>query len=208
VANRPAGGANSASCDRRKQIGLCAALVFVVTVYTAWAYDRTEVWCGKTTMRKGHPQPDLSLWTSAVETNPEDTLALTNLSLALLRLNPPETDQALVHLNRALDLSEGNQAKVAGDRQLILSPLYEGLGDAYLTQATRLGAVPPAVGAWQQKREAYVNAEKYFRMASQAPWGLHRLMRESSADSQRPMKAKRKWTPRNWPVLHRSATIR
>jgi tetratricopeptide (TPR) repeat protein len=158
--------------NRRKQIGLCAALVLVITAYTAWSYHRTEVWCGKTTMWKGRPQPDLSLWTSAVETNPEDTLALTNLSLALLRLNPPEADQALVHLNRALDLSEANQEKIAGDRQLILSPLYEGLADAYLTQATRLGAVPPAVGAWQQKREAYVNAEKYFRMASQAPSGF------------------------------------
>lgn len=158
--------------DRRKQIGLCTALVLVIPAYTSWSYNRTEVWCGKTTMWKGRPQPDLSLWTSAVETNPEDTLALTNLSLAWLRLDPPEADQALVHLNRALDLSEGNQANIAGDRQLILSPLYEGLGDANLTKATRLGAVPPAVGAWQQKREAYVKAEKYFRMASQAPSGF------------------------------------
>jgi tetratricopeptide (TPR) repeat protein len=157
---------------RRNQILLCAALVLVVTVYTAWSYNRTEVWCGKTTMWKGRPQPDLSLWTSAVDTNPGDTLALTNLSLALLRLDPPESDQALVHLNRALDLSEANQTKIAGDRQLILSPLYEGLGDAYLTQATRLAAVTPGAGLGQQEREAYVNAVKYFEMASKSPSGF------------------------------------
>ena len=158
--------------DRRKQIGLCAALVLVVTAYTACSYNRTQVWCGKTTMWKGRPQPDLSLWTSAVETNPEDTLALTNLSLALLRLDPPQAEMALVHLNRALDLSEGNQGKIAGDRQLILSPLYEGLGDAYLTQATQLAANATGVGAWQQKREAYVNAGKYLTMASQSLSGF------------------------------------
>jgi len=146
--------------------------VLIVASYTAWSYSRTEVWCGKTTMSRGRPQPDLSLWTSAVETNPEDTLALTNLSLALLRLDPPETEQALEHLNRALDLSEGNQAKIAGDRQLILSPLYEGLGDAYLTQAARLAHVTPAVGVGQQEREAYVNAVKYFRMASRSLSGF------------------------------------
>jgi tetratricopeptide (TPR) repeat protein len=157
---------------RSRQIGVCAALALVVTVYTAGSYNRTEVWCGKTTKWKGRRQPDLSLWTSAVETNPEDTLALTNLSLALLRLNPPEADQALVHLNRALDLSEANQSKIAGNRQLILTPLYEGLGDAYLTQATRLGAVAPGPAGWQQKREAYVNAAKYFRMASVSPSGF------------------------------------
>src|SRR5271165_226781 len=157
---------------RRKQIGLCAALVVVVTIYTAWSYNRTEVWCGKTTMWKGRPQPDLSLWTSAVDTNPDDTLALTNLSLALLRLDPPESDQALEHLNRALHLSEGNQTKIAGDRQLILSPLYEGLGDAYLTQATRLAHVTPAVGVAQQEKDAYVNAVKYFGMASHSLSGF------------------------------------
>ena len=84
---------------RRKQIGLCAAVVLVVTVYTVWSHNRTEVWCGKTTLWKGRQQPDLSLWTSAVETNSEDTLALTNLSLALLRLDPPQAEPALVHLN-------------------------------------------------------------------------------------------------------------
>jgi tetratricopeptide (TPR) repeat protein len=99
-------------------------------------------------------------------------LALTNLSLALLRLNPPEADQALVHLNRALDLCEANQSKIAGNRELILTPLYEGLGDAYLTQATRLGAVAPGPAGWQQKREANVNAAKYFRMASVSPSGF------------------------------------
>jgi len=157
--------------DRLKRIGLCAVLV-LVSIYIAWAYERTEVWCGKTTIWKSRPQPDLSLWTSAVETNPEDTAALTNLALALLRLIPPEAGQALVHLNRALELSEGNQAKIAGDKQLILSPLYEGLGDAYLTQATRLAAVTPGASDWQQKKEAYGNAVKYFRIASQAPSGF------------------------------------
>ena len=158
--------------DRRKQIGLCAALVLVITAYTAWSYNRTEVWCGKTTMWKGRPQPDLSLWTSAVETNPEDTLALTNLSLVLLRLDPPQTEQALVHLNRALDVGEANQAKIVGNKELDLSSIYDGLGNAYFTQATSLGAVAPAAAGWQQKREAYVNAVKYLRMATQSPSGF------------------------------------
>ena len=157
---------------RLKQVTLCATLVFVVGVYTGWSYKRTEVWCGKTTMRNGHPQPDLSLWTSAVETNPEDTTALTYLALSLLRLNPPEADQAFVHLNRALELSEANQSKIAGGEKLILSPLYEGLGDAYLTQASRLPVGAPGSEVWEQKKQGYLNSEKYFRSASQALSGF------------------------------------
>ena len=42
----------------------------VVALYTVGSYERTEVWCGKTTLWKGRPHPDLSLWTSAVETDP------------------------------------------------------------------------------------------------------------------------------------------
>jgi tetratricopeptide (TPR) repeat protein len=160
---------------RPKQIGLCAALLAVVTAYTFWSYDRTKVWCGKTTLWHGHQQPDLSLWASAVETNPEDTTALTFLALALLRLNPPEADQALAHLNRALELSEANQAKIAGDRQLILSPLYETLGDAYLTQASQFPAGTQGSEAWRQKKDAYFDAAKYLRMASQALSGFARL---------------------------------
>ncbi|MBZ5689022.1 MAG: hypothetical protein LAP86_28780 [Acidobacteriia bacterium] len=157
---------------RRKQIAVCAALLVVVVVYTAWSYRRTEVWCGKTTMWKGTPQPDLSLWASAIETNPEDTTALTFLGLTLLRLDPPEPDQALVHLKRALEIGEANQSKIAGGKQLILSHVYEGLGDAYFIRASRLGAVSPGSESWMQKRDAYVNAEKYLRRATDAPSGF------------------------------------
>ena len=88
--------------SRPRQIAVCTALVLVGILYAAWSYKRTEVWCGKTTTLDGRPQPDLSLWTSAVETDPEDTFALSNLALVYLRFNPPKADQALVYLNRTL----------------------------------------------------------------------------------------------------------
>jgi hypothetical protein len=37
-----------------------------------------------------------------------------------------------------------------------------------LTQASRLALGTPGDNAWQQKKEAYVNAGKYFTMASQS----------------------------------------
>ena len=100
--------------SRRSQLALCAGIMLVIGLFTAWSYNRTRVWCGKTTLWNNRPQPDLSLWTSAVETNPDDTYALTSLALAYLRLNPPEADKALLHLNRALQLSEATQEKIAG----------------------------------------------------------------------------------------------
>jgi tetratricopeptide (TPR) repeat protein len=118
------------------------------------------------------PQPDLSLWTTAVKANPEDTNALTSLGLAYLRLNPPETDTALVHLNRALQISEANQEKIAGDEQLILTPVYAALGDGYLVKASQLTAEKFATEPWQQKKEAYRSAIKYFDLASLAPEGF------------------------------------
>jgi len=116
--------------------------------------------------------PDLSLWTSAVETNPEDTYALTSLGLAHLRLNPPAVDKALIHLNRALQLSEANQKKIAGNKQLILTPVYEAMGDGYLAQASRLTIERPDAAFWQQKKEAYLSAAKYLELASQVPSGF------------------------------------
>jgi hypothetical protein len=157
---------------RRQQVVLCATLMLVVALYTAWSYNRTEVWCGKTTEWNGRPQPDLSLWTAAVATNPENTFALTSLGLAYLRLSPPEADKGLAYLNRALQISETNQSKIAGDNRLILSPVYEGLGDGYLTQASQLNADTIGSDAWQQKKEAYVNAVNYFGSASKAPAGF------------------------------------
>ena len=157
---------------RRKQFALCATFMLVAALYTAWSYNRTEVWCGKTTKWNGRLQPDLSLWTAAVETDPENTFALTFLGLAYLRLSPAEADAGLVYLNRALQTGETNQSKIAGDNRLILSPVYEGLGDGYLTQASQLNADKFGSGVWQQKKEAYANAVKYFGLASKAPSGF------------------------------------
>jgi tetratricopeptide (TPR) repeat protein len=158
--------------SRWKQWATCAALVLVVTAYAAYSYDRTEVWCGKTTEWNGHPQPDLSLWTAAVETDPENTFALTFLGLAYLHLSPAEADKALEYLNHALEVGETSQSKIVGDNRLILSPVYEGLGDGYLTKASQLKADTIDSAVWQQKKEAYVNAVKYFGLASKAPSGF------------------------------------
>jgi tetratricopeptide (TPR) repeat protein len=157
---------------RRQQLALYGAFTFVVILYTAWSYKRTEVWCGKTTEWNGRPQPDLSLWTAAVENDPENTFALNSLGLAYLRLSPPETDKALVYLNRALQTGETSQSKIAGERRLILTPVYENLGDGYLTQASRLNADELGSPGWQNKKEAYVKAVKYFELASKAPSGF------------------------------------
>jgi tetratricopeptide (TPR) repeat protein len=157
---------------RRSQIALCAGFMLVITLYTAWSYSRTRVWCGETTLWNNRPQPDLSLWVSAVETNPDDIYALISLALAYLRLNPPEADEALIHLNRALQLSEANQEKIAGDKQLILTLVYAALGDGYLAKASQLSADRFATGPWQQKNEAYISAAKYFELASQVPSGF------------------------------------
>jgi tetratricopeptide (TPR) repeat protein len=155
------------SSSRRRQLSLCAVLSVVVILYLGWSYRRTEVWCGKTTLWPGRPQPDLSLWMSAVETNPDDALARTSLGLAYLRLTPPDPDDALLHLNRALQISEISQSNIAGGRQLILTPVYDALGDGYLVKASRLVATGASSAGWQAKKAAYVNAGKYFGLASQ-----------------------------------------
>ena len=156
----------------RRQFTLCAVLVLVVAIYADWSYNRTEVWCGRTTEWNGRPQPDLSLWTAAVETDPTNTFALASLGLTYLRLSPPESDTGLLYLNRALRIGETNQTKIADDKRLILSPVYEGLGDGYLTQASGVNADNIGSGIWRKKKEAYVNAVKYFGLASKTPSGF------------------------------------
>jgi tetratricopeptide (TPR) repeat protein len=151
---------------------VCAALGLVTVLYTVGAYRRTEVWCGKTTLWKGRPNPDLSLWTSAVETDPANVSALTNLALVYLRFNPPEAGQALALLHRALQLGEANQARIAGGSQLDLSRIYEALGDAYLAEAPGLASGRPGSDAWRQKKEAYAEAVEYFERAAPHPSGF------------------------------------
>ena len=158
--------------SRRRQLAMCAGIVLIIGTFTAWSYNRTEVWCGKTTLWNNRPQPDLSLWTSAVETNPEDTYALTSLGLAYLRLKPADVDKALLHLNRALQFSEATQEKIAGDKRLILTPVYGALGDGYLVQASQSSAEKFDSASWQEKKEAYISSAKYFDLASQAPSGF------------------------------------
>jgi hypothetical protein len=158
--------------SRRRQLAGCSALVLVVALYGVGSYVRTRVWCGKTTLWKGRPHPDLSLWTSAMETDPEDFSAPLNLALAYLRLNPPEASQALVLLNRALQLSEASRANVAGGKQLDLSPVYSALGDAHLMQASGLAAGRPGTEVWKQEKEEYVNAVKFLEMAARIPSGF------------------------------------
>jgi tetratricopeptide (TPR) repeat protein len=161
-----------ASSSRRKQIAICSAFMLTIGVYTAWSYDHTKVWCGETVLWNGKPQPDLSLWTDAVETNPDDTNALTSLAFAYLHLNPPEADPALAHLSHALQLSKENQQKIAGGKQLILAPLYEALGDGYFTKASQTSAGVIGSNLWQQKKEAYLETVKYFGLASGVPSGF------------------------------------
>jgi tetratricopeptide (TPR) repeat protein len=158
--------------SRTKQAVVLSALLVVVCVYAFWAQSHTTIWCGATTSWNGSPQPDLSLWSAAVETNPGDTHALTSRALAYLHLIPPQADKALLDLNRALQLSEATQHKIAGDRQLILSPLYEALGDAYFTKAAQLSAAAPDADAWQDKKEAYHASLRYFELAANHPSGF------------------------------------
>jgi len=158
--------------SRPKQLAFCGVLALVIVVYGTWSYRRTEVWCGKTTLWNGRSQPDLSLWTAAVETDPSNTFALTSLGLEYLRLSPPQVEQALMYLNRALQIEETNQSKIAGDHQLILSPVYEGLGDGYITQASQLTAEAVGSPTWLRRKEAFVAADNYFGLASKSPSGF------------------------------------
>jgi tetratricopeptide (TPR) repeat protein len=160
------------SAARGKQYALCAGLVLVAVFYTAWSYNRTEVWCGKTTLWNDRPNPDLSLWTSAVETDPENSVALSNLALVYLRFSPPQADQALAYLNRALQVGQASQTNIAGDKQLDLSPIYQGLGEAYVAQATGLNGGAPESDVWRQKKEAYAKAAESLALAAQVPSGF------------------------------------
>jgi tetratricopeptide (TPR) repeat protein len=160
------------STSRRRQITLCAAFVPIIGIYTAWSYNHTKVWCGKTVFWNGKPQPDLSLWTDAVETDPDNTHALTSLALAYLHLSPPDADKALEHLNRALQISQESQEKIAGGKQLVLTPLYEALGDGYFARAAQISADTVGSKAWPQKKEAYLESVKYYELASLAPSGF------------------------------------
>ena len=160
------------SASRRNQAAVGSALLLIVAGYAAWSYHRGEVWCGKTTQWNEVPQPDLSLWTAAVDVNPDDTLALTNLGLAYLRLIPPQAERALEHLNHALQVGEANQSKVAGEGRIDLSPVYEGLADAYFARASELVAGQMGSDPWQQKKTAYGSAAKFYRLALQTPSGF------------------------------------
>jgi tetratricopeptide (TPR) repeat protein len=162
------------SGSRGRQLTACGGLVLVVAAFTVWSHDRAEVWCGKTTLWHGRPQPDLSLWTAAVATDPQNTLALINLGLTYLGLDPPEVDKALANLHQSLQLSEANQSKIAGDKRLVLTPVYEGLGDGYSERASELTAANPGEVAWREKKEAYVNSVKYYRLTFLAPSGFAR----------------------------------
>ena len=51
------------SASGRSRWAACVAIVLIAAVYSAWAYRRTEVWCGKSTRWNDLPKPDLSLWT-------------------------------------------------------------------------------------------------------------------------------------------------
>jgi tetratricopeptide (TPR) repeat protein len=153
--------------QRLRERAALGALAVVVAAYTAGAYDRTEVWCGKTTMWKGRPHPDLSLWTRAVETHPDNHSALTTLGMVYLGFTPPEPEPALVYLNRALALSEAAQNKIAGGKHLDISPLHQALGHAYLELAR--GKLRDSRG---EKREALKKSVFYLEDAARVPWGF------------------------------------
>jgi hypothetical protein len=87
-------------------------------------------------------------------------------------LSPPDADKALPHLNRALQVSNEDQGKIAGDRQLILTHVYSALGDGYLAKASQLATNRMGTEAWRQRKEAYTRAAKYFELASGSPSGF------------------------------------
>jgi len=160
--------------SRRRNAAAGLGLVVVVTVFTSWSYARTEVWSGRKFLRHDQPQPELALWASAVDTDPDDSLAHINLGLAYLRLDPPEINGALDHLHRALELSESNQSKVVSGQTLNMTPAYEGLGDAYLTRASDLSAGQSADPGWQAKKADYQDAVKYYQLSFRSPSGFAR----------------------------------
>jgi tetratricopeptide (TPR) repeat protein/uncharacterized membrane protein HdeD (DUF308 family) len=149
-------------------VGL-ATLTVVLVGYAAWAYQRTAVWCGTTTPWNGRPHPDLSLWSAAVETHPDDSSALTNLALVYLNMTPAEPGRAFPLLQRALELSEAQQASLPDGKRLDISPLHHALGNAYLA----FGRVPRAIAdgpdARAQRKDALQNALHHLVLAEAVP---------------------------------------
>ena len=88
-------GRRLVSCLPPQTFAVCAALVLVVALYTAGRVRTHGSLVWQTTLWKGRPNPDLSLWTSAVETDP-GIFRAHHSGLVYLRFNPPEAGQALV----------------------------------------------------------------------------------------------------------------
>ena len=161
-----------AANKKSRQFVALATLALVVIGYTGWAYTRTEVWCGKTTLWKGKPHPDLSLWTAAVDTHPDNWSALTSLALVYLNFNPPEAERALVYLHRALEISEIQQQGLPDGKQLDISPLQQALGNAHLALARGSLSQPGVPDGRAKKKESLRQALKYFERAERVPWGF------------------------------------
>jgi hypothetical protein len=155
----------------RKQAGACLALALAAAGYTAWSYQRVRVWSGWTTPWGGKPHPDLSLWTSAVETNPEDYVASTNLALVYLRFEPPEPEKALLFLERALKVRDATRGKIPGGLNLDFSQTLQAMGETLLTMARALpeGKDP---AAWQHRKDFYQKAAENLQQAALVPMGF------------------------------------
>jgi hypothetical protein len=150
---------------RTRQIAVIAALLVIAAAYAAAARQRTAVWIGATTPRMGKPNPDLSIWTAAVETDPNDLLAMTNLATVHLGFDPPETDKAIDLLRRALEIAEGKM-KIADGKTFDTTQMAEGLADAYMAKARGMGPAPDGA---DRKREVLLEALKYFERANRSP---------------------------------------
>lgn len=160
------------SGHRTKQLATCTAIALVVVAYTASSYERTSVWCGKTTTWKGQPHPDLSIWSRAVETHPDDAAALTSLALVYLRFDPPAAERALPLLERAMRLSEIQQEGIPEGKRLDISPLLQALGDAHLALARGKLSKEQIPNAREKKRDALIKAVGYLGEASLTPLGF------------------------------------
>jgi tetratricopeptide (TPR) repeat protein len=132
---------------RSRQKAVCVALAVLAFGYAFWSYRRTQAWSG-----------DVSLWSSAVETHPDNYFALNSLGLCYLRFDPPQPEKALPYLRRGLEIGEGVQV---GARQLDVSPELEAVGDAYLAMARSAPS-----------KEYYANAVEYLQRAAAVPVGF------------------------------------
>ena len=148
---------------RSRQTAICGALGIVILGYTAWSYQRAQAWAG--------PNPDLTLWTSAVATNPDDHFALTSLALVYLRMEPPQPDQALPLLNHALEVVQTTQAGIPGGLKLDFSQTLGARGDAYLALAR---AVPESQdpATWRRAMDLFQKSAENFQEAAKVPWGF------------------------------------